>query len=144
MSKFFKSHHSGTSELNITPLLDLVIVLMMIFIIAAPQLANNVELSLPSKAPPPDHPAKPPKLTYIGVDVNGEVTLNKQVYPQMEPLKQTLIAMFKEDPELSVVVRGHEDADYELVIGVLDILQQAKITRIGLATGVGDDVQSVQ
>ena len=144
MKRHFKSHHCSDSELNITPLLDLVIVLMMIFIIAAPQLANNVELSLPSNQQPPDKPAKPPQLTYIGVDVNGKVTLNKRVYPEMEPLKQTLIQMVKENQELSVVVRGDEEADYDLVVGVLDVLQQAKISRIGLATGTDGDVQAIQ
>ena len=132
MKKFSKGHHSSLNELNITPLLDLAFVLLVIFIITTPQLSNDLEMNLPSpkknKTPSP-----PPKINKIQVDVSGPVRLNDQPL-ELPALKQTLIAMKSSDPETSVVVRGAADVDYQKVIGVLDILQQADITKVGLAT----------
>ncbi len=61
LKKTSKRGHSTMNELNITPLLDLVFVLLVIFIITTPQLVNNLEINLPSgKKPPADHKPKPP------------------------------------------------------------------------------------
>ena len=132
MKKFSKGHHSSLNELNITPLLDLAFVLLVIFIITTPQLSNDLEMNLPS--PKKNQPASPPpKINRIQVDITGRVTLNDQPF-ELSALKQTLMAMKASDPETSVVVRGSANVDYQHVIGVLDILQQADITKVGLAT----------
>lgn len=132
MRKFSKGHHSSLNELNITPLLDLAFVLLVIFIITTPQLSNDLEMNLPSpkKEKPP---TPPPKINRLNVDRNGQITLNEQVI-DLPALKQTLVAMKTVDPEVTVVVKGASDVDYQKVIGVLDALQQADITKVGLAT----------
>ncbi len=132
MKKFSKGQHSSLNELNITPLLDLAFVLLVIFIITTPQMSNDLEMNLPSpkKNTPP---ATPPKITRIMVDVTGRILLNDQAI-ELAALKPALIAMKTSDPETSVVVRGAGDVDYQRVVGVLDALQQADITKVGLAT----------
>ena len=132
MKKFSKGHHSSLNELNITPLLDLAFVLLVIFIITTPQLSNDLEMNLPSPKKNKTQ-SPPPKLNKIQVDVSGKVKLNDQPF-ELPALKQTLVAMKSSDPETSVVVRGAADVDYQRVISVLDILQQADITKVGLAT----------
>ncbi|MCX6921996.1 MAG: biopolymer transporter ExbD [Verrucomicrobia bacterium] len=132
MKKFSKGHHSSLNELNITPLLDLAFVLLVIFIITTPQLSNDLEMNLPS--PRKDKPASPPpKINRITVEASGRIALNDQTV-ELPALKQTLVAMKQSDPEASVVVRGAADVDYSRVISVLDLLQQAEITKVGLAT----------
>lgn len=132
MKKFSKGTHSSLNELNITPLLDLAFVLLVIFIITTPQLSNDLEMNLPSpKSKTP--PAKPPKIHKIQVDTAGHITLNDQPI-QPDVLKPTLIALKNSDPDPSVVVRGSADVDYKNVVVVLDALQQADITKVGLAT----------
>lgn len=133
MKKISKNHHSSLNELNITPLLDLAFVLLVIFIITTPQLSNDLEMNLPSpkKDQPPATP--PPKINRILVNAKGEITLNDQVM-ELPLLRKTLVALKANDPEATVVVRGASDVDYQRVIGVLDALQQADITKIGLAT----------
>ena len=132
MKKVSKGHHSSLNELNITPLLDLAFVLLVIFIITTPQLSNDLEMNLPS--PKKNTPPKtPPKINRIVVDISGKITLNDQVV-ELPALKETLVAMKTSDPETSVVVKGAGDVDYQRVIGVLDALQQAEITKVGLAT----------
>ena len=59
MKKTSKRGHSTMSELNITPLLDLVFVLLVIFIITTPQMVNSLEMALPSGKPPPPNPNAP-------------------------------------------------------------------------------------
>ena len=132
MKKFSKGQHSSLNELNITPLLDLAFVLLVLFIITTPQMSNDLEMNLPSpkKNTPP---ATPPKITRIMVDVTGRILLNDQAI-ELAALKPALIAMKTSDPETSVVVRGAGDVDYQRVVGVLDALQQADITKVGLAT----------
>ncbi len=144
MKKFSKTHTGSLNELNITPLLDLVIVLLMIFILAAPQLTNELELSLPSSQPEPQEATNtPPEITFIAVASTGAVTLNQKPCP-MDSLKPLLVAMHRQKPDMNVVISGHEDAEYEKVIAVLDLLQQAEITNIGLATETGLSSPAIQ
>ena len=132
MKKVSKGHHSSLNELNITPLLDLAFVLLVIFIITTPQLSNDLEMNLPSPKKN-NTPSPPPKVNRILVDATGRITLNDRVV-EFAALKQTLAALKAGDPDASVVVRGAAEVDYQHVIGVLDVLQQVDITKVGLAT----------
>ncbi len=132
MKKFSKGQHSSLNELNITPLLDLAFVLLVIFIITTPQLSNDLEMTLPS-AKKAKTPATPPKIARILVDIHGKVTMDDKSF-ELPALKQTLAGMYANDTNTAVVVRGAAEADYQPVIGVLDIIQQVGITKVGLAT----------
>jgi biopolymer transport protein ExbD len=132
VKKTSKSSHSSLNELNITPLLDLAFVLLVIFIITTPQLSNDLEMNLPSpKTEKP--PGPPPKINRIVVDPQGKISFNDQIM-ELAELKQTLFALKASDTNATVVVKGSSDVDYQHVIGVLDVLQQADITKVGLAT----------
>jgi biopolymer transport protein ExbD len=120
------------SELNITPLLDLVFVLLVIFIITTPQLVNNLEMTLPSGQKPPPNQAKP-KLTRILVDDTGQAFLNDTAYTTAG-LKAELEQMKEADPEIAVVVKGSDVVEYQGMVNVLDVLQQLGITKVALAT----------
>ena len=132
MKKTSHSRHSSLSELNITPLLDLVFVLLVIFIITTPQMMNNLEMTLPSGKPPPRTDQKP-KINHIVVDAKGRAYLNDAPVTVVE-LKNKLQQLKAADPALSVVVKGADEVDYQNMISVLDVLQQLDITRVGLAT----------
>ncbi|MGD0615640.1 MAG: biopolymer transporter ExbD [Verrucomicrobiota bacterium] len=132
MKKVSKGHHSSLNELNITPLLDLAFVLLVIFIITTPQLSNDLEMNLPSPKKN-NTPSPPPKVNRIFVDTTGRITLNDRVV-EFAALKPTLAALKAGDPDASVVVRGASEVDYQHVIGVLDVLQQVDISKVGLAT----------
>jgi biopolymer transport protein ExbD len=132
LKKTTKRGHGTMHELNITPLLDLVFVLLVIFIITTPQMMNNLEMTLPSGKPPPPSKEKP-KINKINVAANGQITLNEQNVTVPE-LKTSLQAMKAADPDLKVVVKGADEADYQNMVSVLDVLQQLDITKVGLAT----------
>ena len=120
------------TELNITPLLDLVFVLLVIFIITTPQLVNNLEMNLPSGKPPPPKKEKP-KVTRIEVDAQSRITLNGEIVTVVQ-LKDQLAALKADNPDLPVVVKGADDVPYQGMVAVLDTLQQLDISKVGLAT----------
>jgi biopolymer transport protein ExbD len=120
------------NELNITPLLDLVFVLLVIFIITTPQLMNNLEINLPSGKPPPPQKEKP-KVNRIVVDAQGGITLNDQGVTVVQ-LKDKLAALKADNPDLSVVVKGDDNVDYQHMVAVLDTIQQLDIAKMGLET----------
>ena len=132
LKKTSKRGHSTMNELNITPLLDLVFVLLVIFIITTPQLVNNLEINLPSgKKPPADQKPKPP--TRIDVSAAGQITLD-DVAVTVPQLKDKLQQLKTDNPNLGVVVKGADEVDYQVMVNVMDTLRQLDITKMGLAT----------
>ena len=132
LKKTSRQSHGTMNELNITPLLDLVFVLLVIFIITTPQMMNNLEMNLPSPKPPPKSDQKP-KFTRIAIDAGGVITLNGEVVTLAE-LKSKLGELKAADPDLAVVVKGSDDVEYQGMVSVLDTLQQLDINKVGLAT----------
>jgi biopolymer transport protein ExbD len=134
MKKLSHSHHSTLNQLNITPLLDLVFVLLVIFIITTPQLVNSLEMNLPSGKPPAARPDAPkPEINKILVDAKGQVFLNDAPLA-VASLKDALQRLKAAQPDLAVVVKGDDEVDYQSMINVLDVLQQLEIKKVGLAT----------
>lgn len=132
LKKTSRNSHGTMNELNITPLLDLVFVLLVIFIITTPQMMNNLEMNLPSGKPPPPQKEKP-KINRIVVDEKGQTFLNDQSVTVTQ-LREDLQQLKSETPDLIVVVKGADNVDYQNMINVLDVLQQLDITKVGLAT----------
>src|SRR5471032_1218965 len=118
LKKTSRSHHSSLNELNITPLLDLVFVLLVIFIITTPQLMNNLEMNLPSGKPPvPDNQPKP-KINRIVLNAQGLITLNNEPVTVAQ-LKTKLAALKQTTPDLAVVVKGADEVEYQGMVAVL-------------------------
>jgi biopolymer transport protein ExbD len=132
LKKTTQRGHGTMNELNITPLLDLVFVLLVIFIITTPQLMNNLEMTLPSGKPPPP-PKEKSRINRIEVSASGQITLNGAAVTGRQ-LKEQLAALKADNPDLAVVVQGADDVEYQSMVVVLDTLQQLDITKVGLAT----------
>lgn len=131
MKKYSKSSHHSLGELNITPLLDLAFVLLVIFIITTAPTINDIEINLPSAQTVPKD--APPKINYVSVDNAGKVYFNQREVSDKE-LLATLVDFRKDDPDLNVVVRGDSAVQYKKIVEVLDVLSQANVTKVGLAT----------
>ena len=131
MKKYSKTAHHSLTELNITPLLDLAFVLLVIFIITTTPVVNDLDLSLPTAS---KHEKDPPrKANYVTVDGAGKIYLNKMEV-NLEQMHAQLVQLRVDDPDLSVIVRGDSKTKYEKIVGVLDVLQQANVTKVDLAT----------
>ena len=131
MKKCSKSHHEALAELNITPLLDLAFVLLVIFIITTTPIVNDLDVDLPSAAKRPKDPKA--KVNYVTVESSGHMYLNKDEvdYPA---LQEKLVGLRLEDPDLNVVIRGSPRTKYQNIVNVMDVLQQANVGKVNLAT----------
>jgi biopolymer transport protein ExbD len=132
--KFSKSQHHALAELNITPLLDLAFVLLVIFIITTTPIVNDLDLNLPRAS---RHEKDPPrKANYVTVDGAGKIFLNKKEV-DLAALHAELVQLRTDDPDLSVIVRGDGRTKYKVIVSVLDMLQQANVVKVDLATEPG-------
>ncbi len=131
MRKFSKSAHATMHELNITPLLDLAFVLLVIFIITTAPMVDAVNLSLPESTPKPKDP--PQKANYVSIESDGTISLNRDKV-NLARLYTGLVELRTKDPDLSIIVRGDSKLKYQHVVNVLDVLQQANVFKVSMAT----------
>jgi biopolymer transport protein ExbD len=131
MKKCSHSHHQALAELNITPLLDLAFVLLVIFIITTTPVVNDLDVDLPSAVKRPKDPK--PKVNYVTVEAGGRMFLNKEQV-DLAALQEKVVASRVDDPDLSVVIRGSGRTKYRGVVAVMDVLQQANVGKVNLAT----------
>lgn len=132
MKKCSQSTHHSLTELNITPLLDLAFVLLVIFIITTLPPVTDESLKLPDAT---KHlKDQPPKSTYISVQADGSMFLNKLKYATAADILQPLIDLRTTDPDLNLIVRGDSHTKYKDIRAVLDICQAANVPKVDLAT----------
>jgi len=131
MKKCSHSHHHALAELNITPLLDLAFVLLVIFIITTTPIVNDLDVDLPTAAQRPKDPK--PKVNYVTVESTGRMYLNKDEV-DLASLQEKVIAMRMDDPDLNIVLRGSARTKYRSIVSVMDMLQQANVGKVNLAT----------
>ncbi|MGH7973312.1 MAG: ExbD/TolR family protein [Limisphaerales bacterium] len=131
MKKCSKSHHHALAELNITPLLDLAFVLLVIFIITTTPIVNDLTLDLPSAAKRPKDPK--PKINYVTVENSGQMYLNRDPV-DLASLQEKVVAMRLDNPDLNIVIRGSAKTKYKNIVNVMDMLQQANVGKVNLAT----------
>lgn len=119
-------------DINVTPMVDLYLVLLLIFIIMTTAGVQGVKVDLPrgSAAAPA---LGGPKSRAITVNNDGKVFLDT-VPVTLEQLEQRLNEHKSANPEFPVVVRGDRGTQYQGIMDVLDVLGRVGITQIGLAT----------
>ncbi len=138
MKKCSHSAHESLTQLNITPLLDLAFVLLVIFIITTMPPVNDLPLKLPNAS---KHLKEPPrKANYLTVQSDGTIFLNKRPVDVTE-LRQLLVGMRVDDPDLNVIVRGDSLTKYKQIRAVLDVCQQVNVVKVDLATQANDQGQ---
>ncbi|HWV98304.1 MAG TPA: biopolymer transporter ExbD [Candidatus Acidoferrum sp.] len=139
MKKCSKSNHHALAELNITPLLDLAFVLLVIFIITTTPVVNDLDVDLPSAAKRPKDPK--PKINYVTVESDGRMYLNKDPV-DLAALQEKVAGMRMDTPDLNIVIRGSGRTKYQRIVGVMDMLQQANVGKVNLATEAFPDASA--
>ena len=129
--------HAPMSEINVTPFVDVMLVLLIIFMVTAPMLTAGVPLDLPSaKGKELPTPAKEPLV--VSVDKAGLVFLQNAEKPvAADKLVEQLKAIIKArggSPDDAVFVRGHKGVEYEKVVNILSILKAAGFAKVSLVT----------
>jgi len=122
------------SEINMTPLVDVMLVLVVILIITAPLLASSVRLDLPKTgaAKPSDAPS------FIGVvlDKSGQAFIDEKPATQ-EQLAQRLAQAAKANPQTEIQLRADAGVPYGRVVEVMGAAQKAGLNRIGFVADPG-------
>jgi biopolymer transport protein ExbD len=133
MRRYSQRHNLSTlSEINITPLLDLAFVLLIIFMITTPLLENSMNLIIPSSGAA-NAPVNTAKVQTISIDRRETVKINDRTVPAAE-LVTRLAELKRTNPEVAIVIRPDRDLPVQKLISLMDALQRAQISKVGIAT----------
>jgi biopolymer transport protein TolR len=116
------------SEINMTPLIDVMLVLLVIFIITAPLLVSAVKVDLPTA--PNTAPLQAPKFVALTIDKAGQVFVNDQLQTP-QALADTLQKTAQLNPDTEVQLRADTSVPYGRVVEIMGTVQQAGLSRIG-------------
>jgi biopolymer transport protein TolR len=116
------------SDINMTPLIDVMLVLLVIFIITAPLLVSSIKLDLPktdaAKA------ATAPKSITVVIDAKGQAYL-KDLPVALDELARKLMASAADNPQSEVLLRADQTVPYGRIVEVMGAAQKAGLGRIG-------------
>jgi biopolymer transport protein ExbD len=123
--------HRPMSEINVTPLVDVLLVLLVIFIVAAPIMASRLALELPQSSPAAmSSDAGVAVKVSIGLDAAGQAFWDDQPV-NVEQLGQRLADAARRDPATEVQLRADTAVSYGRVVQVIALAQAAGLSRIG-------------
>jgi biopolymer transport protein ExbD len=120
------------SEINVTPLLDLAFVLLIIFMITTPLLENSMNLVIPSSGATTP-PITSSQVQTISIDRTETIRFNNQVVDP-ETLSAQLLELKRTNPDVAVVIRPDRELPVQKLVRLMDALQRAQITKVGIAT----------
>ena len=120
------------SEINTTPLVDVMLVMLIIFLITIPVITQSVKVDLPKAANIPTQ-TKPENIN-IAVDAQGNIFWNTAMIPTQEALLDRLKSVAVMDPQPEVHLRGDRATAYEHVGRVMVLAQRAGILKVGFIT----------
>ena len=123
--------HRPMSEINVTPLVDVMLVLLIIFIIAAPFMADRLALELPkAELPKAATPAQPGPSVSLSVDGQGRMQWNGEAVDDAS-LRQRLLEAAQRDPATELQLRADASVPYGRVVALIGMAQSAGLSRIG-------------
>jgi biopolymer transport protein TolR len=128
-----RSRRRAMSEINVTPLVDVMLVLLIVFMVTAPLLTVGVPVDLPKTRAPALGQDKEPLSVTIAKD--GKIYLQKEVVTE-DALVPKLEAISQNGYDQRIFVRGDKTVDYGRVMVVMGLLASAGFTHIGLVTDV--------
>ena len=118
------------SEINVTPLVDVMLVLLIVFMVAAPLLTVGVPVDLPKAQAPAINENKEPLV--VTVNAEGKIFLQETVLDADDTLVPRLLAITHNNPEASIYVRGDRAINYGRVLEVMSMISAAGFTKVSL------------
>jgi len=120
------------ADINVTPLVDVMLVLLIIFMVTAPILSYPIDIDLPQRTnqPPPD--TTPPEPIKLRIDASGQVFWNESPTP-MSALRNMMQSEVERDPnnQPTLEIDTNDDADYGVLAKVLATARNAQMQKIG-------------
>ena len=128
-----KGSNSPNSEINVTPLIDIMLVLLIIFMIAMPRMVHEMAMNLPSKTETKkkEDDSKPKQLM-VAIYEDKRLALNRE-YMTQEELSERLTAEMKGRESKVIFVDAHPNLNYAYVVEIFDLVRDAGPEKVGLA-----------
>lgn len=136
MQKYFLNHISSKyknkikSEINVTPFVDVMLVLLIIFMLTSHIIKNGIDIDLPNSQE--NFTSKSNHLN-ITIDKHSNVYVQEIMIKKSELVKKVQ-SITKEEPNINVMIYGDKDVNYGNILGVFSILKQASISNVTLVT----------
>ena len=116
-------------EINVTPFIDVMLVLLIIFMVAAPLATVDIKVNLPaSTAKPQPRPEKP---VFLTVKADNQLLVGEQEATK-ETLAQILDQTTESNKETTIFFQADKTVDYETLMGIMDALRKAGYLKVGL------------
>lgn len=127
-----KGGGGGMSEINVTPLIDIMLVLLIIFMVITPPTVTEMAANLPQNTESVPQDDVPQDQLVAAVCEDGTMALNKKVMP-LEDLHESVRKRLRVKAKKVVFVDAHPDAPYDRVVSLMDSVRDAGAERVGLA-----------
>ena len=121
---------SPMAEINVVPLVDVVLVLLIIFMVTAPLLYRGIDINLPKSA---TNTIKPETRTVLSIERDRRLFLDKDPVSPVQ-LERKLRTLKDQSSEVSVYLRADQDVPYGIVVEVMDSVKKAGIEKLGMVT----------
>lgn len=135
----FGSHHSDNddapmSDINVTPLVDVMLVLLIVFMITMPVLTHSIHIDLPiSGSQNVQNPKQDIKPIEIGITIDGHYTLGAESSQPLDfsEIQAHLNQVGTDNPDAIIAIDADKNAPYEHVAKLLEAAREAKLSKIG-------------
>ncbi|MDC3107922.1 protein TolR [Paracoccaceae bacterium] len=132
--KFPSRNFAPMSEINVTPFVDIMLVLLIIFMVAAPLLSVGIEVDLPNTQAKPLEIEKEKPLT-LTMDEQSNIFINEEKI-QKEDIRTKLLAIRKERKSDEIYLRASKKIEYEKVASILALVSNIGYSQVSLVTDV--------
>ncbi len=133
-----RGQRSNMSQINVTPFVDVMLVLLIIFMVTAPMMDQGVEVDLPEVVETPGLPVQQDPLV-ITLEKSGQILIGKAKIDQLSKLGPVIQQALKGKPDREVFLEADEKVPYGRVVKVMAAVKKAGVEKLGMVTRLPEE-----